>query len=599
MPKFLNLIGQSFGGWTAIEYLGNSRWLCEDANGNRKDIHSYELRTKYKDGIKPKGVIPDGFLDNWFNNWHVDEYLGGGFWGCTCKCGNKGRVNSFDLKNNKSTQCKECSSKKKLYEDLTGMKIGLWEVLEYAGNMRWHCRCSCENHTERNVLGRDLRNGTSTSCGCNRNYHIIHKDITGKTFGNIEVIEYTGKDQMWRCKCLACGNDNFVVFRDSLVSGKTKSCGCLKETLRKNTLYSKYGDTNTTRIYKPRQDWQIKTLESKDELKDYIESFEYKPTAFELSQCLDVHDTTMLKALRKFELLDLIQDVNAGTSAMEIQLVNYIKSFGYDIIQRDKSILSGKELDIYIPEKKLALEFNGDYWHSSEFKEYDYHQNKTIECIKKGIHLIHIFEYEWLDIDKKEKILNYIKYKLSNNTRIYGRQTEIKEITNKEAVDFCNKYHMQGGINCSINIGCIYNNELIGVMTFGKPRFNYDEEYELIRLCWKPEYNIIGGTEKLFNYFVNKYKPDSIISYCDLTKFTGNVYLRIGFHTQKDWLTKPNYVWVNKSTNTVLTRYQTQKSKLVSIGLGDSEQTEDDIMSNAGYIKIYNSGNIKFVWENK
>ena len=67
----------------------------------------------------------------------------------------------------------------------------------------------------------------------------------------------------------------------------------------------------------------------------------------------------------------------------------------------------------------------------------------------------------------------------------------------------------------------------------------------------------------------------------------------------KEWITKPNYVWVNKSTNTVLTRYQTQKSKLVGIGLGTNEQTEDDIMSNAGYIKIYNSGNIKFIWKNK
>lgn len=596
MPKFIDLTGQTFGGWTAIEYIGNSRWICQDSNGNKKNIHSYELRTKYKDGVKPKGIIPEGFLNEWFNNWHVDEYLGGGFWRCTCKCGNTGKVNSYDLKNNKSKQCKECSDKKHLSEDLTGKKIGLWEVLGYAGNMRWHCRCSCENHTERDVLGRDLRNGTSKSCGCDRNYHIIHKDISGQTFGNLRVIEYTGKDQMWRCECLACGNDNFIVFRDSIVSGKTKSCGCLKEQMRKETLHKRYGDTNTTRINKPRSDWQIKTIEDKDKLLEYINTFSYKPTAFELSQCLDVHDTTMLKALRKFNLMDSIQNVDAGTSAMEMQLLNYLKELNCNVIHRDKSILKGKEIDIYIPEKKIAIEFNGNYWHSSIFKEYNYHQNKTISALREGIHLIHIFEYEWTDADKKRKILDYLRYKIEKSNSIYGRNTEICNIDSKTAIDFCNKYHMQNGVNCEINLGCYYNSELLGVMTFGTPRFDRETEYELIRLCWKPGYTVIGGTEKLFSYFLNKYSPKSIISYCELTKFTGNTYLNLGFKTNAAWITKPNYVWVNTRLGEVLTRYQTQKHKLVELGLGTNDETEDSIMSNNGYIKIYNSGNIKFIW---
>jgi hypothetical protein len=599
MPKFIDLTGQSFGGWKALKYLGNSRWLCEDSNGNKKDIHSYELRKKYKEGVKPKGIMPAGFLHKKFNKWYVEEYLGGGFWKCTCECGNTGKVNSFDLTHNKSTQCKECSSKRQLAEDLTGKTFGLWTVQYYAGNMKWHCICGCEAHTERDVMGRDLRNGISKSCGCNRDYHIIHKDITGQTFGNLEVIEYTGKDQMWRCRCNACGKENVIVFRDSLVSGKTKSCGCLKEQLRKETLYKRYGDTNTTRSNNPREDWQIKVLESKENLVDYINTFDYKPTAFELSQYLDVHDTTMLKALRKYDIMELVQDVNAGVSAMELQLAEFVKSFGYEVIQRSKSVIPPYEIDIYIPEKKLAIEFNGDYWHSSEFKEYNYHQKKTIECIKNGVHLIHIFEYEWLDTNKKEKILNYIRYKLSKSSIVYGRSTEIHEVSSEEASTFCDKYHMQGGVNCTVNIGCFYNSELIGVMTFGKPRFDSNAEYELIRLCWLPNYNIVGGTEKLFKYFVTKYKPDSIISYCDLTKFTGNSYLRLGFKTKSEWLTKPNYVWVNKRADIVLTRYQTQKHKLIEIGLGTEDQTEDEIMYNNDYIKIYNSGNIKFIWNSE
>lgn len=598
MPKFIDLNGQTFGEWTAIEYLGNSRWLCKDTKGNRKSIHSYELRTKYKDGYKVKGIMPDGFMHNRFGNWYVEEYIGAGFWKCRCSCGRISNVNSYDLKNMKSTQCNECSKKAKLKYDLTGKTFGLWEVKYYAGNMRWHCECNCDRHTEKDVLTKHLISGVSKSCGCTTNKHIIHKDITGKTFGYLKVIEYTGKDQMWKCECLNCGNRNFIAFRDSIVSGKTKSCGCLKETLRTTSLMQKYGDTNTTRINVPRREWQIKAISSKENLEEYIKSLGYKPTAFELSQMLDVHDTTMLKALRKFDLMNTIKDVDSGTSAMELELLDYINKFGYNVITRDKSILAGKELDIYIPEKKLAVEFNGDYWHSSIFKDANYHQQKTIECIKHSIHLIHIFEYEWLDADKKEKILNYLNHLLGDNRKIYARNTDIKIIDRAYSYEFCNKYHLQGGINSAdISIGCYNNEELLGVMIFGYPRFGNDVEYELLRLCWKSDVQVVGGSEKLFKHFINKYNPSSIVSYCDLTKFDGSIYFKLGFSTSKNDITKPNYVWVNKSLNDTLTRYQTQKAKLVKLGLGDESDTEDDIMTNNGYLKIYNSGNVKFLWK--
>lgn len=105
---------------------------------------------------------------------------------------------------------------------------------------------------------------------------------------------------------------------------------------------------------------------------------------------------------------------------------------------------------------------------------------------------------------------------------------------------------------------------------------------------------MVGGSEKLFKYFINNYNPESIISYCDISKFTAGVYMRLGFSfTSKD-LTSPNYIWYNKDK--VLTRYQTQKHKLIKLGLGTEKQTENEIMYGLGYIKIYDSGNIKFSW---
>ena len=133
-------------------------------------------------------------------------------------------------------------------------------------------------------------------------------------------------------------------------------------------------------------------------------------------------------------------------------------------------------------------------------------------------------------------------------------------------------------------------------MTFGKPRFNNNYEWELIRLCWKAGVRVIGGAPKLFKYFKDKYNPTSIISYCDISKFNGKVYKKLGF--ELDGITEPTYVWVDNYTGEVLSRYQTMKHKLVEQGLGTEVQTEDEIMENLGYLKIYDCGNARYIWSN-
>jgi len=84
-----------------------------------------------------------------------------------------------------------------------------------------------------------------------------------------------------------------------------------------------------------------------------------------------------------------------------------------------------------------------------------------------------------------------------------------------------------------------YKNELIGVMTFGKSRFNKKYQYEIHRLCFKNNHRVIGGASKLFSVFLKEHNPESIISYCDKRYANGKVYDKLGFHLEKE--TKPNY----------------------------------------------------------
>ena len=146
-----------------------------------------------------------------------------------------------------------------------------------------------------------------------------------------------------------------------------------------------------------------------------------------------------------------------------------------------------------------------------------------------------------------------------------------------------------------MNLG-MYNksNEILGIMSFGRPRFNQNYSTELIRLCWKTGVTVIGGSNKLFKYFIDNYNVDTIISYCDISKFSGMIYSKLGF--ELDGFTDPNYVWIKDNTH-VFSRYETQKEKLVSKGICKPDETEVQAMTKYGYYRLYDCGNARYIWK--
>jgi hypothetical protein len=264
-----------------------------------------------------------------------------------------------------------------------------------------------------------------------------------------------------------------------------------------------------------------------------------------------------------------------------------------NIIENDREILNGKEIDIYVPDYKLGIEFNGLYWHSEKFNNNNYHIEKTELAKSKNIQLIHIFEDEW--IYKPDIVKSIIKSKLGlNNKSIYARKCEIKEISSKESKEFLDNNHIQGNVNSSIRIGLFYENELVSLMTFGKKRVamggkSENDEYEMYRFCNKLNTTIIGGASKLFKYFVNNYKPSEVISYADRRYFDGKMYEKLGF--ELEGISKPNY-WYCKGLERKH-RFNFRKDKLISEGF-DSSKTEREIMIERGYNRIYDCGNLKY-----
>ena len=153
----------------------------------------------------------------------------------------------------------------------------------------------------------------------------------------------------------------------------------------------------------------------------------------------------------------------------ETEIADFINNFGIGAQCGLRNILNGKELDIFVPDKNVAIEYNGLYWHSESMgKDKYYHLKKLNECAAKGIKLIHVFEDEWLY--KKNIVKSRIKAIIGLTPyKIQARKCAVKEIDSKLANKFIEKYHIQGKSNSTVNIGLFYKNRLCAVMTFGKP----------------------------------------------------------------------------------------------------------------------------------
>lgn len=289
-----------------------------------------------------------------------------------------------------------------------------------------------------------------------------------------------------------------------------------------------------------------------------------------------------------------------GTSEAEKQIYEFVKSITVEeiLVNNRNTLPSGLELDVYIPSKKLAIEFNGLYWHSElSGKSKSYHLLKTNECEELGIHLIHIFEDEWKN--KRDIVKAKILSKFNKEKRIGARELTIKKIPSADKNKFLIDNHIQGKDNSSIHYGAFYNQELVSVITFMKPRRalgNRTTEvgvFELVRFATsKP---IVGILQKFIKAFKMDHSPTKLFSYADrrFTNSKNNIYNSVGF----SWVsnTSPNYWYFKVGQCERKHRFSYRKSEAVRVfSPHDTSKTEWEIMKENGYNRIWDCGNIKY-----
>ena len=284
-----------------------------------------------------------------------------------------------------------------------------------------------------------------------------------------------------------------------------------------------------------------------------------------------------------------------GVSGPETELREFVRSClpTCRIASSARTVIPPSELDIYVPEKKLAIEFDGLYWHSDAVGRMskDYHLKKTDACAEKGIRLVHVFEDEWND--RRETVKSRLRnlFGLHSGT-IYARKCEVREVDAATASAFLDENHLQGAVNSPVRLGLYSREELVALMTFGKCRFDKRHEWELVRFCSKLNTRVVGGAGKLLWHFEKTYSPRSLATYADRRWSGGGLYRKLGFSFVRN--SPPNYWYVDNMVRRY-SRVKFQKHKLKRLlEKFDPGKSEAENMRDNGYFRVFDCGNMVF-----
>jgi len=286
-----------------------------------------------------------------------------------------------------------------------------------------------------------------------------------------------------------------------------------------------------------------------------------------------------------FEILD--RKYSCSTSAGEDYIYNILMEINptLEIIRNTRDVIAPKEIDLWIPEHNLGVEYHGSYWHQED-KAKNLHYEKAALARENGIRLIQIFDFEL--IEDLNGIQNTLKTALGIfDTRIAARDCELVVLSTSDARAFCEENHLQGYGAAKINYGLIHKHfGLVQLLSFAKPRFSKKYQWEIIRSCSKSGFIILGGLERLWAKFLRDNNPDSVITYADARFFTGKSYTKLGFVYERH--AGSNYIWSNGTQR--LSRYKTQKHKLTE-NCDNINKTESQLMNEKGFYKILDAGN--------
>lgn len=276
----------------------------------------------------------------------------------------------------------------------------------------------------------------------------------------------------------------------------------------------------------------------------------------------------------------------AGFSKEEKEVLDFVKSFySGEILENTRSVIPPKELDIYIPEKQFAIEYNGLYWHSGDKVDKFSHRDKTRDCKEKGIRLFHIFSDEWRE--KQDIVKSMIRYRMGMvPNKVFARKCEVREVDKDVGRDFFNRTHISGDTRARVYFGLYYKDNLVSCVSLKKPiQKKHGNILEIARFATELDTAVIGGFSKLYKHmkhYTIQNEFAGIMTYADRRFGDGGVYNLGEF--QKTGTTPVDYWYTDGFVRHFRFKYRAQKPL-----------TEREVADKAGVYPVYGCGSERYI----
>jgi predicted nucleic acid-binding Zn-ribbon protein len=296
-------------------------------------------------------------------------------------------------------------------------------------------------------------------------------------------------------------------------------------------------------------------------------------------------------------------------SSGEASIAAYLTMFT-SVVSRDRTIIKPKELDIYLPEKALAIEYCGMYWHShadapSEKADKHKHYQKYKDCAAAGIRLLTVFESDWEA--RKRAIKRLLRNAVGKGRgRLMARKCSLGKPSNADAREFYERYHPQGGAGSGEHYGLYWGGKLVACMRFAlghNDRGSAAKNRVWTLARYATRVNVAGGASRLFTAFLKDANPQEVKSFSDNRYFDGGMYAQLGFTLDEE--TAPDYqVWSAKLGLLPKTHYQrrviqkrlNEHDVAANFDADTDTRTEAEMTYLMGARRIYDCGKKRWVW---
>lgn len=282
----------------------------------------------------------------------------------------------------------------------------------------------------------------------------------------------------------------------------------------------------------------------------------------------------------------MTEENKSSTNIFVEEIVPFVKEkYKKEIRENDKDIISPYVADLYFPEDKLVVVYKDLLYNSigvhDTIDELNAFRNALLKmdlrkkdknilktCREKELNLFIIFENELINPITRDIWKSMIHNKLNLNTeKYYARDCIIKEVDSSIAKPFFINNHIQGNVQSTVKLGLFHKktNELLSILSMGRPRYNKNFGWEIIRFASKKYTNVVGAGNKLFKHFLEKYaKNENILTYANTRWSTnGAFYQKLGFTVKED--AQENYFYFKEDEKELKPRIAYQKHKLSKV----------------------------------